>query len=157
MSKRIITCYTDGSCNNRTGVGGIGIVLRAGEHKRNYFEGSYKNTTSARMEIIAVIRALELCQPGWHVIIHTDNQYVQKTIEAGWLISWLRRGILEEKKNPDLWRRFMVAYDRMGGKNYVKVKWVKGHNGNEFNELADELASKGRKLDTVIQDKIHKL
>lgn len=154
---KTITCYTDGSCNNKkTGPGaregGFGIVLRAGQHKKDYFEGRYINTTSARMELMAVIRAIELCTKGWHIIIHTDNQYVQKTVEVGWLTNWIRKGILEEKANADLWKRFKKAYDEKGGKHFIKIKWVKGHAGNEFNELADELANKGRLMVETHQD-----
>ena len=149
---KTITCYTDGSCDNKTGIGGFGVVLRAGQHKRDYYEGQYVETTSARMELMAVIKAIELCTKGWHIVIHTDNQYVQKSIEIGWLDNWIRKGILDDKANPDLWRKFKEVYDEKGGKRYIKVKWVRGHNGNKFNELADELANKGRLMGVTIQD-----
>lgn len=152
MPKGIIAIHTDGSCDNKKGEGGFGIVFRAGKHKKEYFEGSYRNTTSARMEIMAVIRAIELCNPGWEIVIHTDNQYVQKTVEFGWLQNWLNKGILEDKANPDLWLQFKKAYEEKGGKNFITIKWVKGHNGNKFNEVADELANKGRKSKRVIED-----
>lgn len=149
---KTIICYTDGSCDNKTGIGGFGVVLRAGKVKKDYSEGSYTGTTSARMELLAVIRALELCNPGWQIIIHTDNQYVQKTIEVGWLTNWIRKGILDDKANPDLWKRFKERYDELGGRAYIKVKWVRGHNGNKYNELADELANKGRLMGVTIED-----
>lgn len=149
---KIIICHTDGSCDNKKGIGGFGIVLRAGTHTKDYFEGRYTHTTSARMELMAVIKVIDMCTRGWQVIIHTDNQYVQRSIEMGWLDNWLRKGILEEKANPDLWKKFKAVYDAKGGRQFIKIKWVKGHAGNEFNELADDLANKGRLMSETRQD-----
>jgi len=148
---RVITCYTDGSCNNRTGIGGFGVVLRSGEHCWDYFEGQYTETTSTRMEIMAIIKAIELINPGWEIIIHTDNQNAQKTINI-WLKGWIHKGILESKANADLWKRFKEVHDAHGT-HLIKVKWVKGHAGNKMNELADELANRGRLLTKTIVDK----
>jgi len=151
IKRNKITVYTDGSCNNKkTGKGskegGFGIVIRCGEHKKDFSSIKYKNTTSARMELRGVIQALNLCNPGWPIEIYCDNEYVVKTANT-WLWSWISSGILNTKKNNDLWRSFITSYQKHGGKKNrdVKIIWVKGHAGNELNELADELANKGRK------------
>lgn len=147
----IIICYTDGSCNNKTGIGGFGVVLRAGAHTRDYFEGQYIETTSTRMEVMAIIRAIELVNPGWEILIHTDSQYAQKTINI-WLKGWIQRGVLEYKANADLWKKFKEVHDAHGP-HLITVKWVKGHAGNRMNELADKLANRGRLLTKTIVDK----
>ena len=154
-----IVVYTDGSANNKTGArdGGLGVVIRYKDpngkmHKKDYFEGQYVNTTSARMEIMAVIRALELIKvrKKHKIIINCDNQYVVKTVMCGWLNNWLSRG--QEKANMDLWKRFDAIYQKHGGSSFVELRWIKGHNGHKYNELADQLANKGRRQTKQIQD-----
>lgn len=153
-----VTIYTDGSCNNKkTGKGaregGFGVVLRCGDHKRDYHSNRYLNTTSARMEIMAIIHALEMCNPGWNIFIHSDNEYAVKTANE-WLWGWISKGILESKSNADLWKRFIKAYEKHGGVHggMVEFVWVRGHNGNQLNELADKLANKGRNSLKCIAD-----
>lgn len=155
----VVTVYTDGSCNNDVNArdGGFGVVIRYKDdqgiiHKKDYSEGQYSNTSSARMEIMAVIRALELIttRKTHKIIINSDNQYVVKTIMLGWYRKWISRGM--DKKNMDLWRRFQVIFDLHGGRSFIEVKWVRGHNGNKYNELADQLANEGRKNTTIIKD-----
>ena len=148
---KVITIYTDGSANNRTRIGGFGITLRAGDYTKDYFEGSYHDTTSARMEIMAVLRALEMCSPDWELDIYSDNQYVVNTIAKGWLQGWIDDDILEHKANPDLWTKMYKQLERHN--NRVKITHVKGHSGHPMNELADSLANEGRLLDRIIVDK----
>lgn len=158
-----VIIYTDGSCNNRksgegAGTGGIGVVMRYGKHKMDFFEGQFFRTTSARMEIMAMIRALENItikdgqENKFDIIIHTDNQYCSNTINKGWYDNWIRTGTLDERSNPDLWRRFFAIYDKLGGRKRVTIKWVPGHSGHKFNELADKLANEGRVIKDIIDD-----
>lgn len=138
-----VTVYTDGSCNNKAKEkgGGIGIVLLVNDWVRLISEGPYSEATSARMEILAVIRSIEMIQPNWNIEIYCDNEYVVKTINE-WLESWISRGILHSKKNVDLWERYIKARDKIQGD--IKLIWVRGHDGNHWNEKVDKLANKGR-------------
>lgn len=154
-----IIVYTDGSANNKKTArdGGLGVVIRYTDtkgniHKKDYCEGQFVNTSSARMEIMAVIRALELIKPTrkHKIIIHSDNQYVVKTVMCGWLENWLIKG--QHKANMDLWNRFNTIFRKHGGLSSVELRWIKGHAGHQYNELADQLANQGRKNKTLIQD-----
>lgn len=155
-----IIVFTDGSANNKKGKrdGGLGVVIRYKDnqgivHKKHYYEGQYINTSSARMEILAVIRALELIKPtqSHKIIIHSDNQYVVKTVMCGWLDNWIARG--QSKANMDLWHRFDQIYTKHGRIRFVELRWIKGHSGNKYNELADQLANQGRTSNNIIQDR----
>lgn len=153
-----ILVYTDGSADNsKKKDGGIGVVIRYRDpngkmHKKDYSEGRFIGTTSARMEIFAVIRALELIKSRkkHKIIINSDNQYVVNTVKKGWLFNWISRG--QEKKNMDMWRRFYKLYNDHGGAAHVELRWVKGHNGHPLNELADGLAKSGRARTTLMKD-----
>lgn len=142
--------YTDGSCNNHTkNKGGIGFVCEFEERKvlYEYYEGSYTNTTSNRMELLAICRAME------HIInypekfdsvtIHSDSQYVINSINKGWLYRWESEDF-KGRKNADLWRLFLKLQEKLPC--VVKFKWVRGHNGNKLNEIADGLASQGAQM-----------
>jgi len=150
MSKTI-TIYTDGSADNKTRIGGFGISMKAGDHYKEYCEGSYHDTTSARMEIMGVLRAIEMCTPGWKLDIYCDNRYVVDTIDKGWLENWLEQDILDQKANPDLWRQMKRQLVRHEGN--VTISHVKGHNGHPQNELCDRLANEGRLKKTIRIDK----
>lgn len=148
-----IVIYTDGSAMNNPKVagetnGGYGIVMINGEVKQ-YCGGSYYNTTSPRMELLAAIRALNKVKEGQCVELWSDNQYVVNCIDKRWIQKWAReqwRG----RKNADLLKLLLEQYNRLGGK--VEFKWCRGHNGNEYNELADKLASQGAKKTEKIWD-----
>lgn len=146
-----ITIYTDGSANNGThDRGGYGIVLIKNDHSvKQYCGGQYCNTTSARMEMLGVIKALEKCTTQDRVTIYCDNRYVCDTIAFGWIDKW-KRNDFQGKKNRDLLRQLLYHYNRLNRK--VIIKWVKGHDGNPNNEIADLLAARGSKRQILIQD-----
>jgi ribonuclease HI len=136
-----IDIYTDGACKGNPGAGGWGALLKSGPHTREIYGGEPR-TTNNRMELIAVIRALEALKRPARVRIHTDSQYVQKGISA-WIHNWKRRGwqTADKKsvKNTDLWRRL----DELAANHEIEWIWVKGHAGHPENERADQLANLG--------------
>lgn len=142
-----IEIYTDGACKGNPGVGGWGVLLRSGVHERELFGGEAM-TTNNRMELIAVIRALEALRRSSEVRLHTDSKYVQQGITE-WIHGWKKRGwkTADKKpvKNEDLWRRL----DELAAQHRVQWLWVKGHNGHDGNERADALANRG--VDSVLQ------
>jgi len=152
-----VIIYTDGSgINNKnkwnSGHGGCGIVLRHKDNQATHSIGKFLDTTSARMEIFAIITALELCNPGYYIKVITDNQYCKNTIQQKWYEKWLQTNDVT-KKNLDLWKRYQQVHNHhvvRGG--MIEAIWVKGHDGNQYNELADELARKARKSNNEIQD-----
>jgi len=135
MHKPQITIYTDGSSRGNPGPGGYGIVLLSGEHRKEMSQG-YKHTTNNRMELLAVIVALETLKiPGSEVTVYTDSKYVADAVTKGWVYDWVKKRF-KGKKNPDLWLHFLEIYK----KHIVKFVWVKGHANNPLNERCDELA-----------------
>lgn len=154
MDKDHIIVYTDGSCNNHTGnKGGFGIVMKYKGNTKEFYSGSFLNTTSSRMEIMAVVVALEkIKNPELHKVkIFSDSQYVVNTINKEWIHKWELENWVG-RKNTDLWKRFLSIYKQfqLGS---IKMIWVKGHNGDLLNERADELASIGASLNNFIIDK----
>lgn len=142
-----ITVYTDGSALGNPGPGGYGIVLMSGRHRKEISQG-YRLTTNNRMELLAVIVALEsLRVPGSKVTIYTDSRYVADAVEKKWLFGWEKTGF-KKKKNPDLWQRFLVAYR----KHKVNFIWVKGHTNVPENEICDRLAVNAAKSSGLLDD-----
>ena len=133
-----VDIYTDGACSGNPGPGGWGAILRSGAHEKEIFGGE-PATTNNRMELLAVIRALEALKRPVAARVHTDSQYVQKGISE-WIHGWKARGwktaSKEPVKNADLWR----ALDEAASRHQVKWLWVRGHNGHPENERADALA-----------------
>ena len=143
-----ITVYTDGSALGNPGPGGYGIVMISGKHRKDFFQG-YQLTTNNRMELLAVIIALEAVKSNQaDVAIYTDSKYVVDAIEKGWVFSWVKKGF-KKKKNPDLWKRFLEIYP----KHRVKFIWVKGHAGNPLNERCDQLAVEAANGADLLEDK----
>lgn len=135
MAGQKIIIYTDGAARGNPGPGGYGIVLMAGQYRKELSQG-YKLTTNNRMELLAVIIALEALKiENSNVTIYTDSKYVADSVEKGWLWGWVKKRF-KGKKNPDLWMRFIEIYK----KHKVKFIWVKGHADNPFNERCDQLA-----------------
>jgi ribonuclease HI len=137
----IVDIYTDGACKGNPGRGGWGVLLKQDGATRE-FHGGEPHTTNNRMELVAVIRALEALAPGTQARLYTDSQYVHLGISK-WIRDWKRRGwrTAEKKpvKNEDLWRRL----DELAGQHQIDWIWVRGHIGNAGNERADELANLG--------------
>jgi len=130
-----VSIYTDGAAKGNPGNGGYGAVLLAGQYKKELSEG-FVNTTNNRMELLAVIVALEVLKnPGTDVTVYSDLKYVGDSLEKKWVFNWVRTNF-KGKKNVDLWKRFLLIYP----KHHVKFVWVKGHAGNLYNERCDELA-----------------
>jgi ribonuclease HI len=129
--------YTDGSARGNPGPGGYGIVMMWGDKIKEISAG-YKHTTNNRMELMAVIVALQnLTKKNIDVTIYTDSQYVVNSIEKKWLNTWVKTDFKGGKKNKDLW----LQYHQLAKDFTVKMMWVKGHADNEFNNRCDLLAT----------------
>ena len=129
--------YTDGAAKGNPGPGGYGVVMElvGTHHKKEFYEG-FRHTTNNRMELLAVIVGLEkLKNPNMKVLIVSDSKYVVDSVLKKWVFGWEKKGFAG-KKNPDLWKRFLVIYR----KHQVDFKWIKGHNNHSQNERCDELA-----------------
>ena len=135
----MIFIYTDGAAKGNPGPGGYGAVLlfnNKGEILRKELSEGFRRTTNNRMELLAVIRALEALKvAGIPVQIFSDSKYVVDAVEKGWLWGWQKKGF-KDKKNPDLWQRYIPLHL----KYKPKFNWVKGHAGNIENERCDVLA-----------------
>ena len=130
-----ITIYTDGAAKGNPGKGGYGIVLLSGKHRKELSEG-FRLTTNNRMELLAVIVALEsIKKSGEEVVVYSDSKYVVDAVEKKWLFSWEKMNF-KKKKNPDLWVRFLKIF-RVHKVSFI---WVKGHANNKENERCDTLA-----------------
>ena len=136
---KTVTIYTDGACSGNPGPGGWGAILMYGPHKRE-ISGGEANTTNNRMELTALISALELLKEPCQVELWSDSKYVIDALEKGWAKGWRARGWVKSDKkpalNPDLWERLLDLCDT----HTVRTHWVKGHAENEFNNRCDELA-----------------
>lgn len=136
--------YTDGACSGNPGPGGWGAVILDQDDKQKNISGSEKNTTNNRMELLAAIMSLKKIKSNSEVIIFTDSTYVKNGITE-WMKNWKKNGWKNSSKKPvknkDLWEKL----DKLCEANSVSWKWVKGHSTNEFNNLADELATKAIK------------
>ncbi len=134
----VVEIHTDGACSGNPGPGGWGAVMVWNGHERT-LSGFEPETTNNRMELLAVIRALEALKRPCSVRLVTDSQYVQKGIRD-WLPGWKARGWKTASggavKNRDLWQALEAAAER----HDIDWVWVRGHNGDVRNEQADALA-----------------
>jgi ribonuclease HI len=129
--------YTDGASRGNPGPGGFGIVMLWGE-KRKEMSAGFRLTTNNRMELMAVIVALEnLKLNNIPLTIYTDSKYVVDSVEKRWLNNWIKTDFKGGKKNKDLWTK----YYHLAKSFTIKFKWVKGHADNPFNNRCDELAT----------------
>ena len=144
----MITIYTDGASRGNPGPGGYGVVMIYGSLRKEISEG-FRLTTNNRMELLSVIVGLEtLKKEGTPVTIYSDSKYVVDAVEQKWVFGWEKKHF-KDKKNPDLWMRFLRIYR----KHHVKFVWVNGHASNKENNRCDELAVEaalGRDLKTDV-------
>ena len=137
----VVKIYTDGACKGNPGIGGWGVLLERGGKEKELFGGE-RLTTNNRMELTAVIRALQALKRRCAVQLHTDSKYVQQGITE-WIHDWKRRGwrtaAKKPVKNDDLWKEL----DELAQQHYIEWLWVKGHAGHDGNEKADQLANRG--------------
>jgi ribonuclease HI len=141
VSADTIYIFSDGACKGNPGIGGWGALLVTNGHRKE-ISGGEPNTTNNRMEMTAVIRALESLKRPSTVEVHTDSQYVQKGISE-WMPGWKRRNWRtadgKPVKNQDLW----LQLDALSQLHRIEWKWVRGHAGHPENERADALANLG--------------
>lgn len=137
-----VKIYTDGGCIGNPGPGGYGVVLLFGEHRKELSDG-FKETTNNRMELLACIKGLEALKERCRVALYSDSKYVVDGIAKGWARRWQKNNWIRNKKtgdravNPDLWQKLLDLVKQ----HDVTMNWVKGHAGNEENEVCDQLAN----------------
>lgn len=140
-SGTMIEIYTDGACSGNPGPGGWGVLLRISETETELCGGE-PATTNNRMELLAVIEALQSFTEPVEALVYTDSQYVQKGISE-WIHAWKKRGWRtadrQPVKNAELWREL----DELASRHRIEWRWVKGHSGHVENERADALARRG--------------
>jgi len=137
MSEQKLIIYTDGASRGNPGPGGYGAILKWGKTEKELSAG-YRLTTNNRMELLAVIAALEaLKKKGLNIIIYSDSQYVVKAVKQGWLHNWIKTDFKGGKKNKDLWKR----YHALSQGHTIDFIWVKGHADNAYNNRCDVLAT----------------
>lgn len=147
-----IYIYTDGSARGNPGPGGYGIVMISGDYRKELAQG-FRLTTNNRMELLAVIVALEqIKDKGQEVLVTSDSKYVVDSVEKGWVFNWVKKSF-KDKKNPDLWKRFLKIYSS----HKVKFNWVKGHNNHIENERCDSLAVQASHRDNLPADLTYEL
>ncbi len=141
MKKKLekITLYTDGACSGNPGPGGWGAYIIDNYNKLE-LSGYETLTTNNRMELLAAIKGLEYFKESKEIVIHTDSMYVKNGITI-WISNWIKNGwktsSKKDVKNTDLWKRLLSINDF----HTIEWKWVKGHSGDEGNEIADRLAT----------------
>jgi ribonuclease HI len=139
LNRDYLEVWVDGACSGNPGPGGYGIVFKAGDEKKAA-SGGFRLTTNNRMEILAVILALEALPRKARVIIHSDSRYVVDTMEKGWAKRWKANGWMRNKTegavNTDLWERLLGLCER----HQVEFKWLRGHNRQVENEQCDSMA-----------------
>ena len=135
-----IEIYTDGACSGNPGPGGWGAVLKYENHRKE-ISGAENNTTNNRMELTALIKALEALKEPCVVQAYTDSKYVCDCLKNGWAISWQKNGWKKSDKKPalnaDLWEQLL----NLTKIHELQINWVKGHAGHPENELCDTLAT----------------
>ena len=144
---KTVVIYTDGACKGNPGPGGWGALLRAGEHRKELFGGE-AHTTNNRMELTAVIRALESLTRPSDVDLYTDSKYVKNGIET-WIHEWKKNGwkTSDRKavKNADLWREL----EALAARHTIRWHWVRGHADDPGNLQADALANRGVEVSSL--------
>ena len=134
-----LNIYTDGACSGNPGKGGWGAVLVYNGIEKE-ISGAEMHTTNNRMELTAVIKALQLLKEPCEVELTTDSKYVCDAVNKGWVYGWKKKGWIKSDKKPalnvDLWEELLKQLNI----HKVTFIWVKGHNGHPYNEKCDKLA-----------------
>lgn len=134
-----VTIYTDGACSGNPGPGGWGCVLLHGERRKD-LSGGEKLTTNQRMELMAAVQALSALKQPCRVCLHSDSAYLINAFQQGWLDNWQKNGWKNSKKQPvenqDLWQELL----RLAAIHQIEWIKVKGHAGDKYNEVCDQLA-----------------
>lgn len=137
--RKTVTIYTDGACSGNPGPGGWAAILRYGEHEKE-LSGGEAQTTNNRMELTAVLRALEALKEPCTVELYTDSKYIADAILKGWVFSWQKNGWRKADKKPalnvDLWEQLLAHMET----HTLQIHWVKGHADNPYNNRCDQLA-----------------
>ena len=145
MQPTFVEIFTDGACSGNPGPGGYGAILRY-KGREKEISGGEAHTTNNRMELTAVIKALEALKFPCHVTITTDSKYVSEAITQGWAQGWKKRGWKKSNGtpalNPDLWEQLLALLEV----HTVKFNWIKGHAGHPENERCDRLAVEQRDI-----------
>ena len=139
-----VEIYTDGACKGNPGPGGWGVVLRAANGQEKELFGGERDTTNNRMELMAVIQALQALKRPCAVSLYLDSEYVRKGITEwihGWKAKGWRTAAKQPVKNADLWQTLDALVH--AGAHRIEWHWVKGHAGHVDNERADALANRG--------------
>lgn len=150
-----INIYTDGACSGNPGAGGYGVVLLYNDNRKELSQG-YRFTTNNRMEMLAVIKALEALKEPCLVNLYSDSKYIVDAIEKGWAVKWKNNAWKRNKNelalNIDLWERLLNLLDV----HKVNFNWVKGHANNIENERCDFLARQAILSQNLLEDKNYK-
>lgn len=151
-----VSLFTDGACRGNPGNGGYGTILQyqddTGTIHQKELSAGYLQTTNNRMELLAVIKGLEMLKTGCEVTVFSDSKYIVDAFRQKWVDSWQKnnwkRGKKEEVKNQDLWKRLLALMEP----HKVSFEWVRGHNGHPENERCDELATAAADGDNLLED-----
>ena len=140
MKKFIV--YTDGACKNNPGKGAYAsLIMNEQLEELTTLAEAYKRTTNNRMELMAIIKALQFLPLSSSITFYTDSQYIVNAVNQAWLKKWQKNNWLNSKKEPvknrDLWEKILFYIN----KHKLTFIWVRGHNNNRYNEKADNLAS----------------
>lgn len=145
----MIEIFTDGASSGNPGPGGFGAILKSGNHYKE-LSGGFRKTTNNRMELLAVIKALEAVKkPNQSITFYSDSKYIIDAIDKKWVYGWIKKSF-KDKKNKDLWLQLMELYKL----HQIKLIWVKGHAGHLENERCDELAVAAAKQPNLPADTV---
>ncbi len=146
-----VTIYTDGAASGNPGPGGYGVVLLYNSHRRE-LSGGFRLTTNNRMELLAVIVALEELKKPCEAVVYSDSEYVVNAVNKRWVYNWKSKGWRKADRKPalnvDLWERLLPLLE----KHKVEFRWVRGHNNNVENERCDVLAVAASQGSNLQQD-----
>jgi ribonuclease HI len=147
-SNKELIIYTDGASRGNPGPGGYGAILQWGSVTKELSAG-YKRTTNNRMELMAVIAALEtLKKDGLNIVVYSDSKYIVRSVQEGWLKNWVATNFKGGKKNKDLWLR----YAELAKNHNIRFVWVRGHGDNAFNNRCDILATEAADGGNLLED-----